>query len=80
MTDQQKIIDDGTRARRLLEDGDLLEFLQEVEDSCVMQRKKSNPEDQANREMAYAKLLGVQMVESFLKAKVDAATIALKRK
>jgi hypothetical protein len=80
MTDQQKIIDDGTRARRLLEDSDLLEFLQEVEDSCVMQWKKSNLEDQASREMAYAKLLGVQMVESFLKAKVDAATIALKRK
>ena len=80
MTDQQKVIDDGTRAKRLLEDSDLLEFLQDVEDSCVMQWKKSSPEDKANREMAYAKLLGVQMVEAFLRAKVDAATIALKRK
>jgi hypothetical protein len=45
-----------------------------------MQWKTTKPDDQANREMAYAKLLGVQMVESFLKAKVDSATIALNRK
>jgi len=80
MTNLQKVIDDGTKARRLLEDSDLLEFLAEVEDGCVMQWKTTKPDDQANREMAYAKLLGVQMVESFLKAKVDSATIALNRK
>lgn len=80
MTDQQKIVEEANSAKRLLEDTDLKTFLSEMEIACFVQFKSSNPEDSATREMAYNKLLGVQMVETFLKAKVDNGTIALKRK
>lgn len=77
---KQQIIDDGTAAKRLLNDTDLVRFLDEIEQDCWSEFKATGISDTDGREAVYVKLRGVQMVSQALRAMADNADIEMKRK
>lgn len=77
---KQQVIDDGAAAKRLLNDTDLVRFLDEIEQDCWSEFKATGVSDAPAREAIFVKLRGVQMVSQTLRAMSDNADIELKRK
>jgi len=73
---KQQIIDDGAAAERLLDDTDLVRFLDEIEEDCWSEFKTTGTSDREAREGIYLKLRGVQAVGQKLRAMKDNAAIA----
>ena len=77
---KQEIIDDGNQAERLLNDTDLIRFLDEMRANCWVEFEATELNDKEGREAIYLKLRGVEYVRQSLKVMVDNASIEKKVK
>jgi hypothetical protein len=76
----QQILDEGRKAKIILEDEDIQSALSEIQAACFIDFRSAKMTDTEALQRSHAACAGVEMLQAALRARVDRAQLVEKRK